>query len=483
MALSSAGSIDGGASVVSAKIFDRLFNADRQGDPIPMLATSAETSPDGDLVTVRLRRGVTWHDGSPLTASDVAFSIEEVWKVHNARAQLAFSDLERIDTPDDHTVLLRFARPAPYILSAFADGNCQVVPRRLYAGTDILTNPANLKPIGSGPWIFESWRRGDNLVLKRNQHYWAPSSGGFEQLIFRFIASGAPTVAALETGDVDYASAGLPLSELARLQANPNVWVRTLAAAHIPSFLGFAFNLDRPALRDPRLRQAFAHAIDKAFMARNIWLGHARIADSPIAPDSPWHAPSLPNYDYDLAKAEALFDAAGLRRGADGVRIRLGNEVMPPSPLHLRAAQFIKQDLAKVGVELELRNEGLPAYLKRIFTTRDWDTETYSTGSDPDPAIGIQRFYSSKSIQIGVPFSNPTHYSTPALDDLLEQAKTEIDIAARRQLYFEVQQRVQADLPLIPILFPDTFDAGSKYVQVPDLTRVQNFAEARPASA
>lgn len=480
LALCTAGSIDAGAAAVSVKLFDRLFNADAQGRPVPMLATGAKTSPDGRTITFDLRPGVLWHDGAPLTSRDVAFSINSFWRVHNARAQLAFAGLQGVETPNDHQVVLHFAEPAPYLASALADGVTQVVPQHIYESGDLVSNPANLKPIGSGPWILQEWVRGEHLTLRRNPQYWNARTGGFDQVVFRFIASGAATVAALETGAIDYAKDNLPLSEFARLQANPKLWARTLVAGHVPTFVGFAFNLERPSLRDPRVRQAFAHAIDKDFIVRNIWLGHAKAADSPIPSYSPWHAAGLPQYAHDPAKAEALLDAAGLRRGADGVRIRLRNEVMPPSPLVARTGQFIKQELAKVGVVLDVRNEGLPAYLKRIFTSREWDTETYSTGSDLDPTIGIERFYSSKSIRVGVPFTNPTHYATPQLDRLLEHARSATDPSLRRKLYAQVQQQVQTDLPMIPLVFPDTYDVGSRRIAIPDLVEVENFIDARP---
>ena len=479
LALASAGSIDAGASVVSPKLFDRLFNTDPHGHPVPMLAQGAETRDGGKTVVIRLRPGVRWHDGQPLTSSDVAFSIENVWKLHNPRSALAFSDLQGIDTPAPDQLTLRFAQPAPYIFSALADGMAQVVPRHIYAGSNVTTNPANQRPVGSGPWIFEQWERGNFIALRRNPHYWDAGKPRLNRLVFRIISAGASTVSALESGAVDYAGNGLPLVDFDRLGHNPDLWVRSLGSEAAPSFNGFAFNINRPHLGDPRVRQAFAHAIDKQFILTNIYRGHGVLADSPIAPGSEWHAAGLPVYSLDLAKAEALLDAAGLPRGKDGVRLRLFNDIMPPSPFHPRVAQYIRQSLSRIGVELQLRQEGLPAYLKRIFTTRDWDTETYSTGSDPDPAIGIQRFYWSGSVSPGVPYSNPTHYATPKVDALLEAAKVEPDQARRKALYDSVQQQVQSDLPLIPLLFPNNIEAGSRRFDIPYSARVRNLADAR----
>jgi len=479
LALSSAGSIDGGASVISVKIFDRLFNTGLDGKPVPQLALSGDTSPDGLTVTLNLRPGVKWHDGQPLTSSDVAWSIENVWKIYHPRSQSALANLVRAEAPSPQVVILHFSKPAPYIFSTLADGASQVVPRHLYEGKNVLTNPYNNAPVGSGPFRFERWDRGNQLILTRNPDYWDAPKPYLDKLIFRFIPDGAPTVAALESGAIHYSSGGVPLSDIARLKQNPHLWVKTLGANHSANFSGFAFNLNKPTLRDPRVRQAFAHAIDKDFILKNIWLESGRTADSPIPPGTEWHASNLPAYPFDLKKAEVLLDAAGLPRQADGTRITLYNEIMPPSPLAPRAAQYIRQSLAQVGVKLELRSESLPVYLKRIFTTRDWDTETYSTGSDFDPAIGVQRFYWSKSIKPGIPFTNPTHYSSPEVDRLLEAAQVEVDRDKRRALYAEFQQIVQTDLPLIPIIFPYTYNVGTRRLDYEVTTRIDNLANAR----
>ena len=480
IALASAGSIDAGASVVSPKLFDRLFNLDLAGRPIPRLATSAQISHDGLSVAVNLRPGVKWHDGQPITSADVAYSITEVWTRYNARSQMAFANLLRVDTPSPLVAVIRLKHPAPYIFNALADGGAQVVPRHIYADKDVLSNPNNRAPVGSGPFMFESWERGSAITLRRNPNYWDGPKPYLDKVIFRLIAGGQPMVSALETGEVQYVGqgqGGVPLSEVARIQANKNLWVYSHSPSLTANFAGFAFNVERPVFRDIRVRQAFAYAIDKAFLLKNVYLGHGALADSPIPPNSPWHASGLPQYPFDPRRAEALLDAAGFPRRADGVRLTLFNDIMPPSQLHNLSAEFIRSSLAKVGVRLTLRKEELGAYLHRIFIAHDFDTETYSTGADLDPALGIQRFYWSKSIQ-PTPYTNPTHYHTPETDRLLEAAQVELDLAKRRDLYAQVQRILQRDLPLIPILFPDELAFGSRRLLHPFNYRTDDLADA-----
>lgn len=476
VALASAGGIDAGTGAVSGKLFDRLFSTDLQGQQVPMLAESASVEDGGHKVTIRLRPGLLWHDGQPLTSADVAFSIEAAWP-YNPRALLGFKEIAGVDTPDPRTVILRYKKPTPFLFNVLADAGTQVIPRHIYAGKgDVRNNPANLHPVGSGPWIFEAWEKGNYISLKRNPHYWHPGQPRLDRVVFRLIAHGAPTVAALESGNIDYAP--VPLADAARLKGNPKLWVHTKGAEFVSSFAGFAFNLNRPAFRDPRVRQAFAHAIDKDFILKNIYQGYGTLTDSTVSPANPWHAEGLPVYEFNPGKAEQLLDAAGFPRGKDGVRLRLFNEIMPPSSEYPRSAQFIRQSLSKIGIELQLRQEGLPAFLKRIFTTRDWDTETYGSGTEIDPAIGIQRFYYSGAINLGVPFSNPTHYHTPETDRLFDEAGSEPDQASRKALYDRIQHIVMRDLPIIPFLFPSTVEAGSTRFEIPNDSRLQNLADA-----
>lgn len=478
LALSSAGSIDGGASVVGPQIFDRLFVTDLKGQAVPQLALSGVLSADGRQATITLRPDVRWHDGKPLTSTDVAYSIEHVWKALLPRSQVAFADLRRIETPSPLEVLLHFDQPAPFLLAALADGSAQVIPAHLYAGKDVLTNPANRAPVGTGPFLFESWERGQHLILRRNPDYWDKGLPHLDKLVYRFVAAGAPTSVALESGSAQY-STGVPVNDVKRFRDDPRFVVRTLGTEYSANFFGFAFNLNKPALRDRRVRQAFAYAIDRDFLVRNIWQGLADAADSPIPRGSEWHAPELPQYAVDLAKANALLDEAGLKPGPDGVRLTLYNDVMPPASLYPRAAQFIRQCLSKIGIRLELRSEELATYLRRVFTDRDWDTITFGTGSDFDPVLGIQRFYTSASIKPGVPFSNATHYATPEVDGLFKAAQGETDIAQRKALYNRIQTILQTDLPTIPLLFPASTAVSVRGLDYPVKSRITSFADAR----
>ena len=158
--------------IVGGNIFDGLVRYDLDLKPQPELATRWEVSPDGRTITFHLREGVTWHDGQPFTSADVAWSLENVWKPLNPRNPALFRNITRADTPDPHTVVFHLVEPSIALFGLLNGNGAQILPRHLYEGTNVLTNPYNLKPIGTGPFVFKEWVKGSHILLERNPHYW-----------------------------------------------------------------------------------------------------------------------------------------------------------------------------------------------------------------------------------------------------------------------------------------------------------------------
>lgn len=454
--LTSAVTSAGTAQLVSGKLFDGLLTYDEQFNPQPQLATHWEVSGDGLALTFHLRPGVQWHDGQPFTSRDVAFSLLEVWKKYHSRGRTTFANVVAVDTPDPLIATLRLSRPAPYLLSALMSSvEAQVVPYHVYAGRDVLSNPANNAPIGTGPFRFVKWERGDHVVLERNPHYWDPQRPYLDKLVLRFVGDPAAAVAALETGEVQITdSYAINPADIGRLSANRDIVTERYASTYIAGIAALEFNLDRPTFRDVRVREAFAHAIDRDFIVRNIWLGNADRTDAPIPPAFPaFFTTDVPTYPFDLAKTAALLDAAGLKPNAQGVRLSISIDPAPTGPLAL-IAQHLRSQLQKVGIGLQIRSSDFAEFVNRVYTRRDFDSIIYSANAGPDPAIGIQRFYWSRNFQPGVAFSNASDYRSAVADQLLETAQVETDARKRRALYDTLQRTVQTDLPRIPLISP-----------------------------
>ncbi|SAL55690.1 extracellular solute-binding protein [Caballeronia sordidicola] len=454
--LTSAITSAGTAQLVSGKIFDGLLTFDEQFNPKPQLATRWEAARDGLSLTFHLRPNVRWHDGQPFTSKDVAYSVLEIWKKYHSRGRTTFANVIAVDTPDALTATLRLIKPAPYLLSALMSSvEAQILPQHLYAGRDVLSNPLNNAPVGNGPFKFVKWEQGNYVLLERNPDYWDAPRPYVDKVLFRFIADRSGGASALETGEVHLAdNYGVALTDIVRLSRNPQIVVKDYPSTYITGTAAFEFNLDRPQFRDPRVRQAFAHAFDRDFIVKNIWLGYADKVEAPIPKAFPaFFTADVPTYPLDLAKAEALLDAAGLKRDAKGVRLTLTNDPAPTGPL-APIAQHLRSNLQKIGVRLNIRSSDFGEFVNRVYTRRDFDTIIYSANAGPDPAIGTQRFYWSKNFKPGVAFSNAADYNSPEVDQLLESGQAEIDPARRRDIYNRFQQKVQTDVARIPLISP-----------------------------
>ncbi|MEK6420846.1 MAG: ABC transporter substrate-binding protein [Burkholderia gladioli] len=438
---------------VSTKLFDPLVEYDAQFRPVPKLASSWHTSADGLTWTLRLREGVRWHDGKPFTSADVAWSLQNVWQKLHPQGRIAYAHVTRVDTPDPHTVVLKLDEPSPYLINALGASVSQVLPRHLYEGRDVLSNPANNAPVGTGPYRFSRWQRGAFVELVRNPDYWVPGRPYLDKLVFRVFPDSAAAAIALETNVVQLAtSESIPQVDIRRIEQGGKVALITGDTPVTATVLNLDLNLDRPALRDLRVRQALYHAIDRSFIVRNVYSGFARTADAPLPPTlAAFHTDDVPKYPFDPARAEALLDAAGLRRGADGTRLALTLDSNPKTAM-MQTSQYIRGALSRVGVKVDLHSQDFGQYVKRIYTDRDFDLGLILGNVGPDPVIGLQRFYASNSFRPGVPFSNGAHYVSPQADDLLFRAAREQQPAERTKLYAAFQKLAQTDLPRLPLV-------------------------------
>ncbi|MCX5493697.1 ABC transporter substrate-binding protein [Kaistia dalseonensis] len=438
---------------LSAKTTEGLLTYDFDLNPRPQLATEWSVSPDGLRYSFKLREGVKWHDGQPFTSADVAYSIATIKEVH-PRGRSTFRNLVDIQTPDAHSVVLVLSRPAPYLISALAASETPIVPKHLYEGTKADTNPVSNAPIGTGPYLFKEWVRGSHIVYERNPDYWDQPKPYVDRLVVRFIPDIAARALAIETGEIQIGpSSPVPLSDLERFEQLPNIAFERNGYQYANGISRVEFNLDRPVFQDVRVRQAFAHVIDRQVIRDTINYGYGQTIPGPISPNlTKFYYPELKTYPIDRAKAEALLDEAGLKRGEDGVRVRLVHDYVPSAESYKRGADYIKQALGKVGIDVSVRSQDFASYTKRVYTDRDFDFTFNGMSNLFDPTVGVQRLYWSKNFKPGVPFSNGSHYNNPKVDALLEAASVEVDPALRYQQFVDFQKILVEDLPDIGIV-------------------------------
>ena len=456
-----------GVYIVTSKIVESLVDLDANGKPLPVLATSWEATPDGKTITFKLREGVSWHDGKPFTSADVQYTALELWKKYlNYGTQLQ-QYLEAVDTPDGHTAVFHYSRPMPMplLLRALADLG-YIAPRHVFEGTNILENPANTAPIGTGPFKFVQYERGQFIIAERNPNYWRKEFPYLDKIVWRVIADKSAASAALETGQIQLSTySSLSLADYDRLKKDPrfDVSSRGIEANAFNNTL--EFNVRRKELSDVRVRRAIAHAIDVPFFIENFLYGQGKPATGPIPSSSPAFYPGggVP-YAYDLKKAEALLDEAGYKKGPDGTRFAL--KIVPIQngedvPL---LATYIQQSLSKIGIKLEVVNLDIAGALSTVY--RDWNFDL-ATGWHQyrgDPAVSTTVWYRSGSPK-GAPWTNQWGWQSDVVDKLIDDAASELDPDKRKQLYADWVKVINEELPIWMITERQFMAATSKQVQ------------------
>jgi len=456
---------------VSAKVTEGLLKYDYDVNPQPQLATRWAISPDGLTYTFTLRHGVKWHDGKDFTSADVAYSIELLKKIH-PRGRNTFANLVGIDTPDKYTAILRLSRPAPYLIRALVATETPIVPRHLYEGTDPASNPNNNAPIGTGPFRFKEWVRGSHIVYERNPDYWDKPKPFVDQLIVRFVTDPAAAAVAFETGAVDLGyRTPVPLADLDRLKKVPSLRFETKGNSYSSNVTRLEFNLDNEYFRNEKVRQAVAHAVDRNVIVKVVNYGYGQVSYSPIAPGlKAFHDPAPSPYALDLKKANALLDEAGYPKKAGGVRFSVPLDYNPIAGDGARLADYLRAALARVGIAVTVRSQDPSAFIKRIYTDRDFAFTTNGASNLFDPTVGVQRLYWSKNFIKGVPFSNGTHYQNPVVDKLLEDAAVENNPAVRLKLFKTFQDTVARDVPDLNLYQPMFITIANQRVHDHSLT-------------
>ncbi|AJE48750.1 ABC transporter substrate-binding protein [Celeribacter indicus] len=447
----SGGSI--GAFYIGAKINEGLVSYDHDQNPMPLLASAWEVSEDARIYTFHLRDGVKWHDGTPFTSRDVAYSIRTL-REHHPRGRSVFAGLVDIDATDPLKVVVTLEDPVPYFLYFLQGTETPIVAAHLYEGSDPLANPVNNAPVGTGPFKFKEWVPGSHVILEKNAEYWDLGKPTLATIVYKIIVDPAARAVAIETGEVDLAvETPISRNEISRLAQLPNIAVESASYEDEPFYTRLEFRLANEHLADLRVRQAIAHAIDKQLILDVAYLGQGAIATGPLQPGSHrFYTRDVTLYDFDVSKAEALLDEAGFPRGADGTRFTLRLQNYPAGPDHRSAAEIVKQALIAVGIGIEHNVGDVAAYIQAVYTDAAFDLNLTPVNTNKDPAIGVHRLFWSRNIKPGVAFSNGSGYSNPEVDRILEAAAIEPDLTKRQALYVEFQQILTRDLPEVPLV-------------------------------
>ncbi|MFK7941992.1 MAG: ABC transporter substrate-binding protein [Paracoccaceae bacterium] len=448
-------STSGPIGLVAPKIYEGLLDYDNDLNIMPALAKSYEVSADGKTVTFTLQDGVTWHDGEPFTSADVQFTVMEVLKKVHPRGPNSFREVTSIDTPDATTAVFNLANPAPYMLRALSGYESPIVPKHLLEGQDVRSADLANNPVGTGPFKFVEWKKGQFVRLEKNESYWQEGKPYIDRLVGRFIPDASTRTAAMESGEVMYGAYGaIPNIDAVRLRDTDGFGVTTDGYSMINPMSLIEFNTTTAPFDNPAIRKAISLALDRSFLIENIWFGYGKPASSALSSNfgaTGLYKDAMPNYaaNANVDAAKALLDEAGITADADGVRAKAVLDLIPYGEDWRRAGEYMKQALAPIGIAVELRYEDVPTWLKRIYHNYDFAMNVNYLYQLPDPVLGVHRHYGTDQIRQGTHFVNSSRYSNPKLDDLLAAGAQEADAAKRSEIYGDIQKILAEDMPVV----------------------------------
>jgi peptide/nickel transport system substrate-binding protein len=430
----------------AAQLFASPIRMDANWKPQPYLAERWDLSADNRSVTLHLRKDAVFHDGKPITAEDVKFSIETIRDNHPFKTM--YGPVNAVTVADPHTAIVRLSEPHPALLLAMSTSLTPIIPKHIFGdGTDVKVHPRNANPIGSGPFKLVEFKPGEFTVLERFDKFFLKDTPKLNRVIIREFKDTSSMMLAFERGEIDIHSELTDAGQISRASKLPNVTLASTSPA-IGPIAWLAFNTKSPKLADNRIRQAINFAIDKKYLLETL-LGkvHTR-ATGPIAAGSPFYEPKVEKYDLNLQKAAQLLDEAGLKPGANGIRLTLDLDYIPGSVELMVSQEYTKIALSKVGIEVNVRaSPDFPSWARRV-ASHQFDMTLDSVWNWGDPVIGVHRTWLSSNIKPGIIWSNTQNYSNPKVDELLANAAKESSMAKRKAMYSQMQKIVVDDCPV-----------------------------------
>ncbi len=448
-------------SMINEGIYEGLITRDKETLQFkPQLAESFTISPDKRVYTFRLRAGVLWHDGQPLTVQDVKFTFDRIKdpKVDAASLRTYFDEISGCEIVDAHTV--RFITRRPYFKTLETLGFA-IIPQHIFGkGEDFNAHPAGRAPIGTGAYRFLHWQTGREIVLERNANYWGFAHGQHAwptRIVFKILPESNVTLQLLKRGDIDCYDRVSPLQWKRQLDA-PGVESRIQKFTYdFPGYNYVGWNLRRPIFLDVRVRKALAMLMDRDRIIERVYLGLAQKTTGPFLPQDPCYNKDVAAIPFDPVAARALLDQAGWRdTNGDGVRDRDGHpfafDYLIPAGSD-RAEQIgliFQEELARSGIRLRIAKLEWAVFLKRM---KRWEFDavalSWALSLDMDP---YQIWHGSQAKLTDS--SNSIGYANPEADRLMEAARGEFNSVRRYALYRQLHAIIAADAPVIFLTVP-----------------------------
>jgi peptide/nickel transport system substrate-binding protein len=488
--------------------YEPLAGFDPDGNVVPILAAEVPSIGNGTLakdltwVTWRLKRGVVWHDGKPVTAEDVVFTWEYAADPATAAVTSgAYRDVARVETLDSHSVKVVFTKPQPFWSDAFCGNRGMIIPKHLfepYRGAKSREAPTNLKPVGTGPYRFVDFKPGDVVRGEINASYHVANRPFFDQIEMK---GGGDAVSAaravLQTGEYDYAWNMQVEDEILRRleqggKGRVNFWP-TGNPEHIQCNFSDPWTevegerasakTTHPLLSDRAVRQALNLLVDRAAVQEQIYGRQGQTSANFLNAPSRFFSKNT-RWEFSIDKANQVLEAAGWKRGADGVRAKDGKRLKMLYQTSINAPrqknqQIVKQAAARAGIDLELKSVTSSVFFSSDPANLDTyphfaaDLQMYNTTmTSPDPLYFMNQFTSWEVASKANKWQgrNVTRWRSEEYDQAYNAAETELDPVKRAALFIKMNDLVIQDVVVIPVLWRSGVSAAATRLKGMDLT-------------
>jgi peptide/nickel transport system substrate-binding protein len=463
------------AEELSGLVFSGLTRIDPEtSEPVPDLAESWEINEDETAYTFTIREDARWHDGQPVTAQDVEFTFELMMDIRtrSPRYSRIVERVTAVEALDTRTVEFRLLSPYAPLLSTIATFG--IVPQHILLNVlpdELIAHPFGVSSaVGTGPFVFAFWNRGDQIVFEANRQHFRDVPQ-FDRYIYRMVPDADILLEELDQEIIDWAR--ISPAQYADAAELSNVEVLGVPGYEMV-MVALQLDIGQTGLfQDLALRQALIHALDREALIDDIWNGQASIAHGTIPPAS-WAATEVRNqYPYDPERAQQLLDEAGWAIGENGIRQQDGQPlqfeliVNGDNPVRQQLAEWLIDEWQAIGIDASVTFETWGDVRDRITTSRDFEALIFGYRWDVDP--DQHAVWSSDSIPDAF---NITGYVNADVDRLLDEALRNTDQSSRGSIYEQVQEIVVLDLPVLPLVFPDKLIAVGPGLQHVDTTAI-----------
>ncbi|MDN3017027.1 glutathione ABC transporter substrate-binding protein [Paenibacillus sp. BSR1-1] len=435
------------ANIVYQKVYEGLVEPDKDFKIQPLLAKEWKVI-DGTTWEFKLREGIKFHDGAPFNADAVKKTFDRLLDPKTASPQREkFSMIKEVKVVDENTVQLILEYPYAPLLSILASNEGSIIsPKALAENPDSLSQ----HPVGTGPFVFESWKTGQEISLKKNENYWGKKPN-IDRVVFKVVPEDATRLAMIETGEAQI-NDQVPVTEIDRIEASDKMALYRTEGLAV-EYVGF--NVKKKPFDDVRVRKAISHAIEREAIIKGVYNNVGTLANEAMSPKVFGYSDKIKPYDYDLNEAKKLLKEAGYEKG---LKVTL---LTSDRKERINMAEVIQSQLKGIGVDVKIQVMEYGAYIGMIEKgEHDMAIGGWGNATGDGDYNQYNLFHSASQ---GPP-GNHFYYSNPDVDKMIEAARRESDEKKRLKLYEEVMQKEIDDAVYVPIRNYEHIAAYSKNV-------------------